>query len=119
MSNIKKTSSDIKKKLSFGDYSAPADKQEDKKVEQSVDKQVARPTDMPVDKHADMQTKHPTDIPARKKAVDLKTKATYYLGKEEKKMITNMYIDRLKKHGKADRSALVCEAIRLLHEKEK
>jgi len=48
-----------------------------------------------------------------------KTKSTYYLSKQEREMITTMYIKRLKRYGKADRSALVGEAIRMLYEQEK
>lgn len=61
---------------------------------------------------------HPVK-PVSKKANEAKTKATYYLGKKEREMITTMYIKKLKRDGKADRSALICQAIRLLFEQDK
>ena len=43
MSNIGKTSANIKKKLSFGDYRKSAKQQGGKKAKQSTNKQVSRP----------------------------------------------------------------------------
>ncbi len=119
MSNLKKTSADIKKKLSFSDYSKPVEKREDKKVYQ----QASEPTKQDTGKQVPQQVAKPVVnqavMPAKQQASGPKTKATYYLGKKEREMITTMYIKRLKRHGKGDRSALVCEAIRLLYEQEK
>ena len=127
MSNLKKTSADIKKKLSFNDYSTPVSKHENKKAQQEASIPTQQPTGKPVQQQiaepveqlaAEPVSTH-TATPAKQQSSGSKTKATYYLGKKEREMITTMYIKQLKKNGKADRSALVCEAIRLLYEREK
>lgn len=48
-----------------------------------------------------------------------KIKATYYLGKQEHKMLTELYVDQLQRLGKSDRSSLICEAIRSLYRSRK
>lgn len=119
MSNLKKTSADIKKKLSFNDYSKPAEQREDKPAKQQTSAPVQQPTGKQVERHAVEPAVNQAVTPAKQQASGPKTKATYYLGKKEREMITTMYIKRLKRYGKGDRSALVCEAIRLLYEREK
>lgn len=47
-----------------------------------------------------------------------KNKLTLYLTEEELLMFNDIYINRLKKFKKTDRSALFAEAVKLLHEKE-
>lgn len=130
------------KKLSFNDYitsSKPAGKtakkRTDKSAQPSVDKPahtsnskqvepltgiaICPPADKSVDRHTDTPAIPYTDIPATRAASSMvkehKTKATYYLGKQEREMLTSMYIQQLKRDGKGDRSALICEAIRLLY----
>jgi len=44
-----------------------------------------------------------------------KKKITFYCGKEEEKMLMDLYIKILKKGNKKDKSALICEGIRLLY----
>jgi hypothetical protein len=137
MSNIGKTSANIKKKLSLGDYDKPASQPKNRPVQKQTGKLVkkqpskaskqqagitaSRPTDMsaehttvvPVSPQADVSVYQHTSVTTEK------TKATYYLGKRELEMLTDMYIDQLRNQGKADRSALICEAIRLLYSKRK
>jgi len=134
MSNISKTSAAIKKKLSFGDYrrpvgrpkSKPADQQASKKVVQragkTVVKQVGRPVGRPKSKPTQQQAVipavQPVVVPVSQQVKTLKTKATYYLGKSELEMLTQLYIKQLQQHNKADRSAIVCQAIRLIYERD-
>jgi Arc/MetJ-type ribon-helix-helix transcriptional regulator len=51
-------------------------------------------------------------------AQEVKTKATYYLGEEELKMLTDMYIKKLQDGNKGDRSEIIRDAIRLAHGQE-
>ncbi len=118
MSNMNKTSLAIKKKLSLEDYSKPVDQQDDKKAHQSTNKSIHQPTSEPAQRDVVKMASKPAVVSVKQRTGQ-KTKATYYLGKQEKEMITNMFINRLKKYGKADRSALICEAIRLLYENER
>lgn len=118
MSNIKRTTTDIKKKLSFQDYGKPIEQQEGALSNQNgtnTERLFAGNTDHQqnnnrVESHASIPPKHNNAA---------KSKATYYIGHEERAMITEIYIKKLKKFGKADRSALICQAIRLLYEREK
>lgn len=135
MSNIAKTSADIKKKLSLGDYSKPTRQLDSKKIKQSASKparqcvgkqeskrsvnQVKQQAVKPVRLQASMQASKQTVMPVSQSERSAKTKATYYLGKLELEMLTHLYIKQLKQHNKADRSAIVCEAIRLIHERDK
>jgi len=47
-----------------------------------------------------------------------KIKTTIYMGEEDNILLTEVYIKRLRDRKKTDRSALLCEGIRLLYEKE-
>lgn len=47
-----------------------------------------------------------------------KIKATYYLTKEDNKVLTDIYIKRLQADNKTDKSALISEAIKLLYKRE-
>ncbi len=53
------------------------------------------------------------DIEAPKKA-----KTTVYMTEEDEMMLNEIFIKRLRNRRKTDRSALLCEGIRLLYEKE-
>ncbi|HEV2916716.1 MAG TPA: hypothetical protein VGW78_03135 [Candidatus Babeliales bacterium] len=119
MSNIGKTSASIKKKLSLGDYSKSADKHDSKKMEQHASDPVHQQVGESIDCHTDKKAKQPESIPARQHIKGAKTKATYYLGKQEIEMITHLYIKQLKQYHKADKSAIICEAIRLIYERDK
>jgi hypothetical protein len=44
-----------------------------------------------------------------------KTKGTFYLGAKENEMLMDLYISQLKRYGKGDKSAIICEAIRTLY----
>lgn len=140
MSNISKTSASIKQKLSLNDYrkptkkptskptSKPAGKLTAKKAKPTprkaakklVSKQISKPAIKATKQAtAKKQPQQLTVVPAYQHDKDAKTKATYYLGKDENSMLMEMYIDRLKQYNKADKSALICEAIRLLYERER
>lgn len=47
-----------------------------------------------------------------------KFKATVYLTEEAEKAFTELYIHRLRKDRKIDRSMIACDAIQMLYEKE-
>lgn len=135
MSNLAKTSADIKKKLSLGDYSKPTRQPDSKKIKQSASKPVGQRAGKKKSKHSASKASQQVVKPARQQASmqaskqivmpvsqpekSAKTKATYYLGKLELEMLTHLYIKQLQQHNKADRSAIVCEAIRLIHERDK
>ena len=52
------------------------------------------------------------------KEVIKKSKTTIYLAEEDEKLLDELFIKRLRDRNKTDRSALLCEGIRLLFEKE-
>lgn len=134
MSKISKTSANIKKKLTFGDYSKPA--HQDTVIEpqlqagapvgqqtiMTVEPQVSEPVKqqdiMPEIQNDSIPVQQHTDT-LEKQHTGLKIKATYYLGHEELTMVTELFIDRLRTKTKADRSSIICAAIRLLYLKEK
>lgn len=47
-----------------------------------------------------------------------KAKTTIYMAEEDERMLNKIFIKRLREKNKTDRSALLCEGIRLLYEKE-
>ena len=47
-----------------------------------------------------------------------KAKATVYMNNEEETLLNELFIKRLRDKNKTDKSALFCEGIRLLYEKE-
>lgn len=47
-----------------------------------------------------------------------KTKTTVYMPEEIEKLLDEVFIKRLRDRRKTDKSALLCEGIRLLYEKE-
>ena len=47
-----------------------------------------------------------------------KTKSTIYMSEEDESLLNELFIKRLREKRKTDKSALVCEGIRLLFEKE-
>lgn len=50
--------------------------------------------------------------------VHKKAKATVYMNDEEETLLNELFIKRLRDKNKTDKSALLCEGIRLLYEKE-
>ena len=64
-------------------------------------------------KEADLQ-KEPAAMQRSKK----KIKATIYLTEEAEQAFTELYIHRLRKDRKIDRSMIACDAIQMLFEKE-
>lgn len=96
MSNIEQTQKNLKKKLSFNDY-------------QQVNTQTAPVQAVDIKQNSQTQCSE---------LMNKKIKVTYYLSEEDHDALTELYIDRLAKKQKTDRSALVAQAIRLLYEKE-
>ncbi len=47
-----------------------------------------------------------------------KTRTTVYMSEEDEMMLNELFIARLRKKSKTDKSALFCEGIKLLFEKE-
>jgi len=47
-----------------------------------------------------------------------KAKTTIYMSEEDESMLNEVFIKRLRKKNKTDRSALLCEGIRLLYQLE-
>lgn len=47
-----------------------------------------------------------------------KLKTTLYMAEADEHLLDEIFIKRLRNRNKTDRSALICEAIRLLYEKE-
>ncbi len=47
-----------------------------------------------------------------------KAKATVYMTEEDETLLNEIFIKRLRDRHKTDKSALLCEGIRLLYEKE-
>lgn len=47
-----------------------------------------------------------------------KVKTTIYMTKEDEDLLNEVFIKRLRQRKKTDRSALLCEGIKLLYEKE-
>jgi hypothetical protein len=121
MSNISKTSANIKKKLSLHDYRKPDN--------QKASKPALQPSRAPASKHAsarkpeihtaDMPAPQQTVMPVKTQKSGEKIKATFNLGEQENKMLMHLFINSLRRNNKIDKSALVCEAIRLLYERDK
>jgi hypothetical protein len=117
---MNKTSKDIKKKLSLNDYSMPVTQQSNKETSQQVaepviGKVVLNKDNRQVGKSPECLTGKST---CQHDNTPAKIKATYYLNSEANKQFTEVYINRLKNDQKTDRSALICEAIKLLFKNE-
>ena len=54
----------------------------------------------------------------KEKAEVKKAKVTVYMTEEEETCLTELFIKRLRERRKPDKSALLCEGLRLLFEKE-
>lgn len=50
--------------------------------------------------------------------ISKKAKTTVYMSEEEETLLNELFIKRLRERRKTDKSALFCEGIRLLYEKE-
>jgi len=50
--------------------------------------------------------------------VSKKIRTTLYMTKEDEQLLYEIFINRLKNDKKTDKSALFCEALKLLHQKE-
>lgn len=115
---MKDTSDKIKKKLSLSDYQSPGE--QDSESTPTKKQQIAK--DMSeqqiIGENNTVAAQSNVDKTSKKNK-EVKTKATFYLGKTEKDMLLKLYINELKKNQIADKSALVRRAIRELYEKEK
>lgn len=124
MSNISQASKELKKKLSFKDYSAPAEQHEavpasQHNVEQAPVGQLAVLDDKTASQHtgdskpAKQYNKQQKDCENTKKI-----KSTFYLSEEDNQLLTDIFIKRLQEKNKTDKSALMVEALRLLYKRE-
>lgn len=94
MSGLSKVTEEIKKKkLSLNDYDKPSKHQDGETSESPEEKEI---------KYRNLK----------------KIKTTLYLTEEAEKAFTELYIHRLRKDRKTDRSMIACEAIQALFEKE-
>ncbi len=57
-------------------------------------------------------------MPKKETETSKKAKTTVYMTEEEETFLTELFIKRLRERRKTDKSALLCEGIRLLFEKE-
>jgi hypothetical protein len=57
-------------------------------------------------------------MPTRETEAPKKAKTTVYMTEEEETMLNELFIKRLRERRKTDKSALLCEGIRLLFQKE-
>lgn len=57
-------------------------------------------------------------MPTKETALIKKAKTTVYMTEEEETLLNELFIKRLRERRKTDKSALLCEGIRLLFEKE-
>lgn len=166
MSKISQAKKELKKKLSFNDYSTPSNQHNVTQENQHPVIPAVHHNDLPTDFHASntvgndggsdiMPVRQSVGMPAPleqhdstavhhknsnsnnpaskhdgasachhsahagKEAQKHKVKATYYLSQQEIEMVTHLYIKQLKKHNKGDKSAIICEAIRLIYERDK
>ena len=60
----------------------------------------------------------PMKIKEKEAEVSKKAKATVYMTEEDETLLNEIFIKRLRERRKTDKSALLCEGIRLLYEKE-
>jgi hypothetical protein len=139
MSNISQTSKDLKKKLSFNDYSTPASQQNSEPSEQRAGAIPAEQhvgIEIPAGSHDSSPVHHEagagsaasqrTDMTAPRRSVGKtvqqqagsKIKATFYLSDEDHQALTSVFIKRLQERKKTDRSALIAEAINMLYKRE-
>lgn len=124
MSNISQASKELKKKLSFKDYNAPAEQHESVTASQQIAEQVPAGQltvldDKMVSQHIG-DSKPLKQYNKNKKEYEnsKKIKATFYLSEEDNQLLTDMFIKRLQEKNKTDKSALMVEALRLLYKRE-
>ena len=124
MSNISQASKELKKKLSFKDYDAPAEQQEAKPASQPIVEHVpvsqpavldTKPVSQsasaskPLKQHADKKEAHENAK---------KIKVTFYLTEDDNQLLTDIFIKRLQQRNKTDKSALISEALHLFYKRE-
>lgn len=113
MNKINKTSENLKKKMSFQDYSKPnsaAKKEHDSKTACQLDVQASKLCTPSLKEDA---------VVDKLSTVAPKKKVTFYLDSLSEDLLTDIFINRLKSRNKSDKSSLICEAIQLLHKMEK
>ncbi len=57
-------------------------------------------------------------MPIKEPETPKKAKTTVYMSEEEETFLNELFIKRIRERRKTDKSALLCEGIRLLFEKE-
>jgi hypothetical protein len=57
-------------------------------------------------------------MPTKETEAHKKSKTTVYMSEDDETLLNEVFIKRLRERKKTDRSALLCEGIRLLYEKE-
>jgi hypothetical protein len=57
-------------------------------------------------------------MPTKDVETPKKAKTTVYMTEEDETMLNEIFIKRLRERRKTDKSALLCQGIRLLYEKE-
>ena len=124
MSNISQASKELKKKLSFKDYDAPAEQQEAKPVSQPIVEQMpaSQPTILdskPVSQTASA-SKPLKQYTGKEEALEgaKKIKVTFYLSEEDNQLLMDIFIKRLQQRNKTDKSALISEALHLFYKRE-
>ncbi len=115
MSNIYEAGNSLKKKLSFQDYEQPKDSVP---ASQSSGEMVKQDANIPVSQPASKEKKRLGKKQENNEPTS-KIKATYYLTEQENQALLDIYIKRLQSNRKADKSALIGEAIQLLYKKER
>ena len=57
-------------------------------------------------------------MPTKESETQKKSKTTVYMSEEDETLLNELFIKRLRERQKTDKSAILCEGIRLLFEKE-
>jgi hypothetical protein len=57
-------------------------------------------------------------MPSKETVMPKKAKTTVYMTEEEETLLNELFIKRLRERNKTDKSALLCEGIRLLYAQE-
>ncbi len=73
-----------------------------------------------LNKHANLATSTILGMTMQTKEIETpkKSKTTVYMTEEEETLLNELFIKRLREKRKTDKSALFCEGIRLLFQKE-
>ncbi len=120
MSNILRTSQDLKKKLSFNDYNSTSPQNIEAPQLKEVDQNIKRgkgTSKLELKNSIASKSELAQETQAQVDSLP-KIKATYYLSENDYHALIEVYIKRLQNRHRVDKSALISEAIRLLHKNE-